>query len=88
MSKINSKESTGCFTDWCESWMEYKKEALDSGDYEFYLLFLRETQKVFTTLYAESKMKEALELEESVLKQVTREISWVNGKKKEKEIPF
>jgi len=71
-----------------KDWDGYKKEAVETKDYDFYLLFLRETQVTFTELYSESKMKETIELEESVLKQITHEINWANGKKKEKEIPF
>jgi len=88
MLKTNFKDSIKWFTDWCESWAEYKKEALESNDYDLYLYFLREVQITFTKLYAESKVREILELEETILKQVTHEISWVNNKKKEKEIPF
>lgn len=86
--QTTSKNNSDIFTELFEDWIKYKKEAIDKEDYDFYYFFLKEIQMAFSELYAQSTMKEALDLEEIILKQVSKEMKWVNNKRQEKEIPF
>ena len=83
-----SKTSSDILTEWWNGWVRTKEEAIQSGDYSFYLSFLKEAQKDFSQLYSELEMEEALSLVEMIIKQITIETKWVNGKIKEKDIPF
>jgi hypothetical protein len=83
-----SKTSSDILTEWWNGWVKIKEESIQSGDYSFYLGFLKEAQKDFSQLYSELEMEEALSLVETIIKQITIETKWVNGKIKEKDIPF
>ena len=83
MSKTSSN-----MNNWMNSLIDFKKDAIKTKEYDVYLMALKDAQITFSKMYAESKMEEALKLEEDVLKMIAKEISWVNSKKREKEIPF
>ncbi len=74
--------------DYFKDWERYKKEALETGDFEIYKTFLFESQKMFINLLAKFTHKDWIKLVEDILKKIAQESKWVRLKEKEAKLPF
>jgi len=68
-----------------KDWEEYKVKAVETGNFEFYLRFLKIVQKEFGELYAEVRRPESIILVEQVLKIASCEIKEIMIKYKKKK---
>lgn len=78
--KKKESRSKDLFKDFCQLWLRYRKEAIESDDYSFYKVFVEEIYKDYVKLYAEVKMPEAVSLVETVLKIATCELQVISIK--------
>lgn len=69
-------------------WANQKKTALETGDFDFYKLFLMEANKTFLKLLSELTSDGWKKLVSDILQKIAQEIKWVKQKQTEKQIPF
>jgi hypothetical protein len=82
--KMKSKVNFEWWANFCDDWFRYKKKAEETGDYTFYLLFLKEVQKAFTELYGQVTKPVLVSLIEKILKLVACQIK----ESKKSKLPF
>ena len=71
-------------TDIFEEWVRLKKRAIETDDWEMYEWFLKEIQKEFGKVYAETSSKTS----EDILKIASCELHKIMIKYKERKIKF
>lgn len=84
----DSKKQNSFWADFCNRWVDLKKEAVKTNSWEFYESFLRMVEKEFTKLYAQLTKPDFVSLVEAVLKTTACELKGIMIKYKREKIPF